>query len=211
MSSGQDSGVDMLEHLFGSKTRTKLLTLFLHHPEQSFFVRELTRKIDTQINAVRRELENLVELGLVNEIAAETDGPKHPGLKRKYYKMNDTFPLLAEIRTLITKAHVLMERRLDREIAALGDIHYFALLGSFIGKPGAPVDLFIVGTVDADATRKLMQRLEKELSFEINFTCMTPQDFKYRKEITDRFLYSILEAPKNVMVNKLDRLDEIIP
>lgn len=201
----------MLEHLFGSKTRTKLLTLFLHHPEQAFFVRELTRAIDTQINAVRRELENLVELGLVNETAAASDSPKHPGLKRKYYKMNDTFPLLAEIRTLITKAHVLMERRLDREITALGDIHYFALLGSFIGKPGAPVDLFIVGTVDENATRKLMQRLEKELSFEINFTCMTPQEFKYRKEITDRFLYSILEAPKNVMVNKLDRLDEIVP
>lgn len=197
----------MLEHLFGSKTRAKLLTLFLHHPEKAFFVRELTRLIDTQINAVRRELENLVELGLVNEIEIADDGEKRPGLKRKYYKMNDVFPLLAEIRTLVTKAHVLMERRLDREIAGLGDIHYFALMGTFIGRTGSPVDLFLVGTVDDQAMRKLIEKLEKELGFEINFTCMTPQDFKYRKEITDRFLYSILEAPKNVMVNNLDRLD----
>ncbi|MEO5928032.1 MAG: hypothetical protein ABIO72_04905 [Patescibacteria group bacterium] len=199
----------MLEHLFGSKTRTKLLTLFLHNPEKAFFVRELTRLIDTQINAVRRELENLVELGLVNEAdVAEAGAAKRPGLKRKYYKMNEVFPLLAEIRTLVTKAHVLMERRLDREVSALGDIHYFALLGAFIGRTGAPVDLFIVGTVDEDAIRKLVQRLEKDMGFEINYTCMTPQDFKYRKEITDRFLYSILEAPKNVMVNTLDRLDD---
>ena len=198
----------MLEHLFGSKTRTKLLTLFLHNPDKPFFVRELTRLIDTQINAVRRELENLVELGLVNETEIAEEGAKRPGLKRKYYKMNEVFPLLTEIRTLVTKAHVLMERRLDREVTSLGDIHYFALLGAFIGRPGAPVDLFIVGTIDEPATKKLVQRLEKEMGFEINYTCMTPQEFKYRKEITDRFLYSILEAPKNVMVNTLDRLDD---
>ncbi|MFA5935837.1 MAG: hypothetical protein WC787_03220 [Patescibacteria group bacterium] len=197
----------MLEHLFGSKTRAKLLTLFLHHPEQAFFVRELTRLIDTQINAVRRELENLVELGIVNEIEVTDEGAKRPGLKRKYYKMNDLFPLMTEIRTLVTKAHVLMERRLDREISALGEIQYFALMGTFIGRVGAPVDLFLVGTVDDAAMRKLITKLEKELGFEINFTCMTPQDFKYRKEITDRFLYSILESPKNVMVNNLERPD----
>jgi hypothetical protein len=98
---------------------------------------------------------------------------------------------------------------LDREITQLGDIQYFALLGAFIGRTGAPVDLFIVGTIDDGATKKLIARLEKEMGFEINFTCMTPQEFKYRKEITDRFLYSILEAPKNVMVNSLDRLDEL--
>ncbi len=201
----------MLEHLFGSKTRSKLLTLFLRQPEQAFFVRELTRLIDTQINAVRRELENLVELGLVNEAEVVEEGAKRPGLKRKYYKMNEAFPLLVEIRTLVMKAHVLMERRLDREIAGLGDIHYVALMGSFLGHQGSPVDLFIIGTVNQEATRELIARLEAELGFEINFTCMTPQEFKYRKEITDRFLYSILEAQKNVVVNKLNESMEIVP
>ncbi|MBU2613187.1 hypothetical protein KJ925_01880 [Patescibacteria group bacterium] len=201
----------MLEHLFGSKTRAKLLTIFLHNSEKPFFVRELTRLIDTQINAVRRELENLVELGLVNEVEAASDDARRPGLKRKYYRMNDMFPLIQEIKMLVTKAHVLMERRLDREITGLGDIHYFALMGTFIGKTGAPVDIFIVGNVDPVATKKLMTRLEKDLGFEINFTCLTPQEFKYRKEITDRFLYSILEAPKNVMVNRLDKMDEVTP
>ncbi|MBU2508877.1 hypothetical protein KKE33_00630, partial [Patescibacteria group bacterium] len=97
----------MLEHLFGSKTRVKLLTLFLHNPDSLFFVRELTRLIDTQINAVRRELENLVELGLINEADKESTEDKRPGLKRKYYTMNQDFPLMQEIRVLITKAHVL--------------------------------------------------------------------------------------------------------
>ncbi len=203
-SAGQDIGVNMLEHLFGSNTRVKLLTLFVHHPTQPFFVRELTRQIDTQINAVRRELENLVELGLVNATDAPVGGKSQAGLKKKYYKMNENFPLLSEIRTLITKAHVLMERRLDREINSLGDVQYAALLGVFIGKTGSPVDLFLVGSVDQKTTAALVQRLEKELGFEINFNCMTAQDFVYRKEVADRFLCSILEAPKSVIINKID-------
>ena len=144
----QDTEDNMLEHLFGSKTRVKLLTLFLHNSDKAFYVRELTRLIDTQINAVRRELENLIGLGMVNEVMGGTDDSKFPGLKRKYYKMNDTFPLLQEIRILITKAHVLMERRLDKEISTLGDVQYAALMGSFIGKSGSPVDLFLVGVIE---------------------------------------------------------------
>jgi hypothetical protein len=32
---------------------------------------------------------------------------------------------------------------------------------------------------------------------------MTTEEFRYRKDITDRFLYAILEAPKNVIVDKM--------
>lgn len=199
----------MLEHLFGSKTRAKLLTLFIHHSEQAFFVRELTRLVETQINAVRRELENLIHIGFIIETSVAEESTKRPGVQRKYYKVNPTFPLLQEMKTLVTKAHVLMERRLDKDIRVLGDVHYFALLGSFIGQTGAPVDVFVVGNIDLDATKKFMKKLEDELGFEINFSCMTPQEFKYRKEITDRFLYSILESPKNVMIDRIDRPETV--
>jgi hypothetical protein len=32
---------------------------------------------------------------------------------------------------------------------------------------------------------------------------MLPQEYKYRRDVTDRFLYSILESPKIVMVDTL--------
>lgn len=199
---------DMLEHLFGSKTRMRLLTLFLHRPNEVFFVREITRLIDTQINAVRRELGNLTELGMLLETETlEEEGEKRPGRKRKYYKINDRFPLLEEIRMLMTKAHLLMERRFDQEIAALGTVHYLAFMGNFLGRK-APVDLLLVGTVDSQALRSFIQRLEKDLGFEINFTAMTLQEFKYRKEMYDRFLASVLESPKNVILNTLEGVEE---
>ena len=56
----------MLESLFGSRTRVKLLRLFMSHPDQRWFVRELTRVVQEQINSVRRELDHLEHLGLIS-------------------------------------------------------------------------------------------------------------------------------------------------
>ena len=54
-----------LEKLFGSKTRAKLLSLFFSNQNKSYYVREISRVIEEQINSVRRELTNLSSLGLV--------------------------------------------------------------------------------------------------------------------------------------------------
>jgi len=184
------------------------MTLFLNHPDEAFFIRELTRRIGTQINAVRREIDNLAKLGMIIETeesgSAEEGSAKRPGLKRKYYKANRRFPLLAEIQALMSKSNFLMERHLDKEIAALGNVSYLAFMGSFLGKQ-APVDLLIVGTVDMDKLKKLMQRTENDLGFEVKFTCLTASEFKYRKDIADRFLTSVMAAPKHTVIDNLER------
>src|SRR5580692_12698452 len=80
----------MIEQLFGSKTRVKLLNLFYSNPNRSFYVREITRKIDEQINSVRRELANLLNIGI---IVSDTNN------NRLYYEVNQKYnfydPLLA--------------------------------------------------------------------------------------------------------------------
>lgn len=199
----------MLEHLFGSQTRVKLLHLFLHHPDEVFFVRELTRRIHTQINAVRREIQNLIKIGLVMEgEGRELDAmEKRPGLKRKYYTANTAFPLFHEARSLLLKAQVFVERQLDREIVRLGDVRYLAFLGVFVGIRHQPVDIFIVGTVNEAKLQKLIEETGEALEFEINYTCLTPQEFRYRKEIADRFVNAVHLAQKHVVVNRLEEKD----
>ncbi|MFH1621340.1 MAG: hypothetical protein ABIB04_04635 [Patescibacteria group bacterium] len=197
----------MLEHLFGSKTRLKLLTLFLHHPDEAFYVRELTRRIDTQINAVRREIQNLLMLGMICEGMAEAQvedsSVKRPGLKRKYYKANKQFPLFREVCSLLTKAHVLLEKRFDDRIKRTGDFKYVAFMGAFLGTPNQGIDLFIIGKVEEGSFKKIILDLEKEVGFEINYSIMTPQEYIYRKDVADRFLHSILQAPKHVALDNL--------
>jgi predicted transcriptional regulator len=194
----------MLEHLFGSRTRVKLITLFLTHPAEPIFVRELTRRIGTQINAVRRELANLMKFGLIAEVKVVAEGSKRPGLKRRYYQLNATYPLLPEIKALITKAQVLVEHRLDRELEGLGQVKYAALMGSFLGIANAPVDLFIVGSINAVTLKKMLAKMEKALGHEINYTVMPTNEYHYRKDMMDKFLRAVLEAPKNVIVDRLE-------
>lgn len=196
----------MLEHLFGSRTRVKLLTLFLHHPEEVFFVRELTRKVNTQINAVRREIQNLEKVGLIVEGVAKVEDVqvKRPGLKRKYYIANKDFALLHEVRSLITKAYIISEWKLHEQIAKVGSVKYLAFFGIFQGQRNQPVDILIVGELDQSKLREIMQKAEKEVGFEINYTLMTPAEYTYRRDMADRFLESVLQSPKTVVINTFD-------
>src|SRR2546423_4921155 len=81
----------MIEQLFGSKTRVKLLQLFYSNPNRSFYVREITRKIDEQINSVRRELANLLSIGI---IASDTTN------NRLYYEVNQTYEFYEALKAM---------------------------------------------------------------------------------------------------------------
>src|ERR1700754_820790 len=72
----------MVEQLFGSKTRVKLLQLFYSNPNRPFYVREITRKIDEQINSVRRELSNLLNIGII--VSENTENKLFYEVNQKY-------------------------------------------------------------------------------------------------------------------------------
>jgi len=195
----------MLEHLFGSKTRVKLLRIFLNHPEQRFYVRELTRLAKLQINAVRRELQHLSGLGLVVEVEdPDGSGSREHSQDRRYYQINEQHAVYAELRALMLKADVLHEDDLTKRFRVLGKIRFAALTGNFVNHSHAPTDIFVIGTVPKEKLQRFIKRLEQEFNREINFTVMTPSEYKYRKDMTDKFLYRILEGPKVVLINDLE-------
>lgn len=182
----------MLEQLFGSRTRIKLLRLLLANPQEAFFVRELTRKIDERINSVRRELSNLEEMGLLRP---ETKDQK------KYYHVDTNFPLYEELRALVLKAHMTNNQQLANRLAKAGKISLLYLTGVFTGVNTAKTDVLIVGAVNKSRTEEIMRDFSKSIGREINYTAMTAQEFQYRKDITDRFLYNILENKHQVVVD----------
>ena len=187
----------MLEQLFGSRTRVKLLRLFLNNPERAFFVRELTRKIGEQINSVRREIQNLKNIGLI--IDAEQKGEKK---QKKFYQANVDFPLYPELKSLIVKTRMILEKDIVSSISGLGSIQYMALAGLFCDDANSQTDILIVGRVNRDKLNKLIKKMSTNFEREINYTVMTKSEFLYRKDITDRFLYNILDSNKIVVINK---------
>ena len=194
----------MLEQLFGSNTRARLLNLFLRNPDKSFFVRELTRRIKSQINSVRRELNNLETMGLLTSYSEKDEAGNAKKRVKKYYKVDTEFVLYQELRALILKSQLLLQRDLKRKINDAGNVSYLALTGSFLGREDMAVDMFIVGRINSDKLTKLIRKFEKSLGTEINYSVMTVKEFNYRREMTDKFLFSILESPKIVLLDKID-------
>ncbi|KKW33221.1 MAG: polymerase subunit beta protein [Candidatus Uhrbacteria bacterium GW2011_GWA2_53_10] len=204
MASGMSKPGFKLEQLFGSQTRARLLGLFLLHPTSAFFVRELTRKIGAQLNSVRRELKNLVELGLVAEQVASEASKKSTSLaeKKKYYTVNVQSILYEDLRSLFSKVQILLKQNLVQEIEQKGIVEYLVFTGRFLGAPVA-TDVLIVGDLDQKNLQKVMSQFETELGQEINYTLLPKEEFLYRRQVSDRFLLSILESDKVVMVNRL--------
>lgn len=217
-----------LGKLFGSNARVKILKLFLINPDNKYYIRQLARQLKLQVNSVRRELENLEELGVLisgsvigereNDHSGEGDGktissnmtgrfsinetPSEKG-EKKYYKANIDFILFEEIKSLIIKAQVLYGEDFFNNLKKVGNVRLLILTGKFVNDLSSPVDLLIVGRVNKIKLLKLIKDLEKELGREINFTLMDMREFKYRRDITDVFLYSILEGKKIVAVDEI--------
>lgn len=191
----------MLEHLFGSKTRLKLLKLFFATPEKSFYVRELTRLLDVQINAVRRELELLLAAKLITESEGEEE-KKEPGEiqkaglnLRKYYRLDTESILYPELKALLLKAQVLGEQKFMDELKEkAGDIKLLLVTGRFTNDERAKTDLLIVGQVDEKVMSKTIEKHEKDFGFEIRYTILTEKEFYDRRQMMDKFLYSLFEA-----------------
>lgn len=192
-----------------------LLRSFFNNPDQIFYVRELTRRLKSQINAVRRELENLETLDIIHIFDPSRNSFSNENIRtgvmagqpilnqKKYYCINKDFVLYPELKSLILKSHLLIEKNFVARIKKLGAIDLLILTGKFVGRPASVVDLLVVGKINRGELARLAKGLEKELCEEINYSAMSRQEFKYRKDITDKFLYSILDdGEKVVIVNK---------
>jgi hypothetical protein len=196
----------MIEQLFGSKTRVKLLQLFYSNPNRSFYVREITRKIDEQINSVRRELSNLLNVGIIT-----SDNTNN----KLYYEVNQQFEYFEPLQQIfgggvknVKKAADGDETAEETGLKAVGHIDLAVYTGQFTRDESAGVDFFIVGEVNHNALQKYVDELEKKENKSIRYTVMSLSDFKYRQQIRDRFAVGIAQAKKQVLIDEHNLLTE---
>ncbi len=213
----------MLEQFFGSRARVKILKIFLLNPEEKFYIRELSRRLKLQVNSARRELENLERFGiLISSISTGEESENKPIFpvatrkskpsfakamagkqEKKYYQANPDFILFEEIKQLIMKAQILYERDFIDKLEKIGNPKLLILTGIFVNKSNSSIDLLLVGRFNKNKLAKLIKELEYELGKEVNYALMDNKELKYRKDVTDRFLYNILEGAKIVAIDKI--------
>lgn len=190
----------MLEDLIISKTRNKLLELFLSNPGKIFHVRDLVRKVDEEINAVRRELAHLEKKSIVS---------KEPRGNRLYYTMRRDYPLYVDLMDIFAKTRGLGADLLKNR-QKLGKIKYAALSGRFARRApkvdAEKVDVLIVGEVVLPELALLVRAEESRRGEEINYTVMTEDEFAFRKKRRDPFIVSILSGSRVMIVGDEEEL-----
>ncbi|MBI2328013.1 winged helix-turn-helix transcriptional regulator [Candidatus Curtissbacteria bacterium] len=183
----------MLIDLLISKVRVKILELFLGNPGEIYHVREIVRRVDEEINAVRRELARLEKTGL---LASEWRA------NRRFYSVKRDFIYFSELLSMVNKS-VGLGGSILKNKGKLGKIKYAMLSGSFVrGKPYAQneVDLFVVGSIVLPELGAIVRDEEARRNREVNFTPMTEEEFNFRKNRRDPFVMGILSKPRVMLI-----------
>ena len=187
----------MIDSLFGSKTRVKLLYLFLNNLEKSFYVREITRMIDEQINSVRRELANMVSVGIVKQDAIDN---------KLYYSVNEDYPYVKPLMVIFSDKNNDDKKPAsaswEDSIKRIRGLKIAITAGKLDIGSIASVDLLLVGdNMSALAIKNLIKRIEKAKKSEINYAIMTYDDFYYRMSVKDRFIMDIIRNKHSVLLD----------
>lgn len=185
------------------------MQLFYSNPNRSFYVREITRKIDEQINSVRRELANLLSIGI---IASDNTN------NRLYYEVNQDYEYYKPLKAIFGGGSTFDDAgvptatvakpsdtapNVERDrIKALGNVEVALYTGQFTRDESSGVDVLIVGDLNQHALQKFVTELETKEGKDIRYTVMSPQEFNYRRQIKDRFISTVLGSKKQVLIDK---------
>ncbi len=183
----------MFSDLITSKTRVKLLKVFLTQPSEMYHVRECVRRTEEEINAVRRELMLLEKKGILK---------REPRANRVYYSLSKEYPFYYDLLRIGAKTIGLGDAILENR-AKLGKIKFAMFSGKFVRRIKElpeEVDLMVIGTVVLPELAILVRNEEMRLGTEINYTAMSEEEFKFRKQRNDPFLATILSGSRIMLL-----------
>lgn len=182
----------MLKYFITSKTKRKLLRLFLLNPEKSFYIREMEKLINEPINGIRRELKNLQKAGFLK---VRRDG------NRKLFRVNNGFPIISELKTIIYST-IGIGDYLKEHIENIEDIEFAFIYGSVAKDEEtatSDIDIFLVGKISEKKFHKVISDLEEHIGRDINYTLMSKQEFEKRRKENDPFIKRILNESKIIL------------
>ena len=148
-----------------------MLKFFLNS-ETRGYLRSLERDFGESTNAIRLELNNLSEAGLLR---AEIRGNK------KLYRANTKHPLYKDINSIVRKM-VGIDEIIDRVTRQIGDLEKAYLTGGFArGIDAGVIELAFIGrSLDHEYIEKLVTKAEKLIKRRIIYLVLTPANMDHR-------------------------------
>jgi hypothetical protein len=191
----------ILENLFDSQTKVRLLKLFLRNPGRYFWQKEIIKKNQNNAAQVCRQLRNLLSIGFIKQKILNKNKNSPSGV---YLTVNPDFDFYQELRSLVLKSSPTSKEKILKRIQILGSVKLLLLGGIFLNTENSRVDLFVVADhIKERKLRSFLKELDLEVGKEIEFALMSTKEFHYRYQMFDRFVHDILEKPNEKLINKL--------
>ncbi len=190
-----------LKDLFVSRVRVKLMQIFFSNIKEIYYVRQLVRQTGEEINAVRRELAHLEKIGLLF---------KESRANRLYYGLRDNYLFYNELLRMVVKNTGLGEVIISQR-NKIGKIKFAMISGRFArGLPCKPgeVDLLLIGEIVLPQIASIVREFEAKLKREINYTAMTEEEYRFRKDRRDPFILQILQASRILLIGDEEEMLE---
>jgi predicted nucleotidyltransferase/predicted transcriptional regulator len=193
----------MLKKLFGSEVRIKLLSQFLMHPDQEFYLRELSNHFSISPRSVSLELSNLESIGLISK---RISGYHH------YYSANVQHPLYHDLKNIFTKTISLKNVIADCLGFFKSEIEFSFIYGSIAkgnDTSDSDIDLMIIGNLSSKKVSRVLLTADSELKKEINFSIFSIDEIKKRLKNNDHFMTGIFSEPKIFVIGDPDEFERL--
>lgn len=193
----------MLDILFGSKLRAKALSWMLAHPDEWYYIRQLTSILQVDSTNLSRELSRLTGIGI---LLSRVEG------RQKYYRANEGSPIFMELRGLVVKTGGVGDI-LRKALAPLAErIRAAFIFGSVAEgreQASSDVDLMIIGNVSLGELVKVLGPGQAALGREINPVVYLPDEFQARVQEGHHFLKQVLSENKVYVIGGEDELNRL--
>ena len=189
---------EILEKLFRSKAEIKLLRLFLNNPSEGYASSDIAKKLKINPSLVRREINNLVKIEFLVLRKKE---------KKSYYCVNRDFIFYDELKRLIFKANPTSSDKIKSQVEKLGQIRFVLISRVLINSEKGRIDIVIIGEhINKMKLNNFLSDIEAEVGKDISYSCMSTDEFRYRKNMFDKFIIDIFEDPHRILINKLKKI-----
>jgi len=203
----------LLEKLFGSAARIKIIRLFLLNPDTLFISREISRRCKVVPNLVRREISLLNKIGfikqkkgLVDDLIKLKNGKiKNNKKKVRGWVLNESFVFLSPLKNLVLDSVPVDREKIIRACKKAGKIKLIILSGIFVQSADSRVDILLVGdAIKKSALDRALRNIEAETGKELTYAVFSTKEFAYRVGMYDRFVHDVLDYPHEKILNKMN-------
>ncbi len=180
----------MIEALFTSKTRIKLLILFVFNQDREFHLREIARLVGFSPIHVSNELNNLCKINVIS---------KYKKANLSIFSLNQNCIILNELRNILIKTDYVGEI-IKKELK--DKVKYCFVFGSFakgIETKDSDIDLFIISEIKEDKLIKIIQKIETITKRETNYVLWDEKTLSTRAKKGHHLLRTI-KKEKIVMI-----------